>query len=441
MDQMVACLDRADPERHRHDAPAQTQAGDGPHASDTAQASAAGDVAATSGRPAFPPPSPEPTQCGPCDIRYDFNAGARLRLPPGDFRARLLDAETGNILFQADRGGVTIASAKRYFVPFLIEVRDGSGGLLFRHRYDAGDREVLITLPVGTIGDSIGWLPYAVRFQQRHGCRLTIALAERLIPLVRDAYPAISFVTHEQVEPQRYYATYNIGLFFDDVACVWQPTDFRLVGLHRTAGYILGVDPSEQAPRLSLPDEARPIPEPYVCIAVQASSQAKKWNNPFGWHEVVRTLLAQGYRVVCIDRERSHGQGLAWTHIPHGAEDQTGDRPLVERARWLRHAAAFVGGSSGLAWLGWAAGCPVVMISGFTHPTNEFATPGRVINWHACNSCWNDPRHRFEHKDFLWCPRHKDTPRAFECTRLITAEQVKAALRAVGLPSPALPPT
>ena len=71
------------------------------------------------------------------------------------------------------------------------------------------------------------------------------------------------------------------------------------------------------------------------------------------------------------------------------------------------------------------------MISGFTHPTNEFATPYRVINYHACNSCWNDVRHRFDHKDFLWCPRHKDTPRQFECTRLITADQVKATIRRI----------
>jgi autotransporter strand-loop-strand O-heptosyltransferase len=102
---------------------------------------------------------------------------------------------------------------------------------------------------------------------------------------------------------------------------------------------------------------------------------------------------------------------------------------LAERARLLRHAALFVGLSSGLAWLAHAAGCPVVLISGFTHPTNEFATPYRVINWHACNSCWNDSRHQFDHNDFLWCPRHRGTPRHFECTRLITAEQV---IRVIG---------
>ena len=71
------------------------------------------------------------------------------------------------------------------------------------------------------------------------------------------------------------------------------------------------------------------------------------------------------------------------------------------------------------------------LISGCTHPTNEFETPYRVINYHACNSCWNDVRVRFDHKDFLWCPRHKDTPRQFECTRLITAEQVKAAIKTI----------
>jgi autotransporter strand-loop-strand O-heptosyltransferase len=88
-----------------------------------------------------------------------------------------------------------------------------------------------------------------------------------------------------------------------------------------------------------------------------------------------------------------------------------------------------VGLSSGLSWLAWAVGARVVMISGFSHPSTEFETPWRVINYHTCNSCWNDPAHRFDHKDFLWCPRHKDTPRQFECTRLITVDHVKKVLR------------
>jgi autotransporter strand-loop-strand O-heptosyltransferase len=74
---------------------------------------------------------------------------------------------------------------------------------------------------------------------------------------------------------------------------------------------------------------------------------------------------------------------------------------------------------------------PVVMISGVTHPLNEFATPYRVINYHTCNSCWNDPLVGFDRTDFLSCPRHKNTPRQFECTRLITAAQVKQVIRRV----------
>jgi autotransporter strand-loop-strand O-heptosyltransferase len=73
----------------------------------------------------------------------------------------------------------------------------------------------------------------------------------------------------------------------------------------------------------------------------------------------------------------------------------------------------------------------VAVLRGFTHSTNEFATRYRVINWHACNGCWNDPRVRFDHKDFFWCPRHAGTPRQFECTRLITSAHVIATMQRV----------
>ena len=58
---------------------------------------------------------------------------------------------------------------------------------------------------------------------------------------------------------------------------------------------------------------------------------------------MVTHLKHRGYRVVCIDQKPVHGHGLMWTAIPHGAEDETGDRPLAERARWLKHADVFCG--------------------------------------------------------------------------------------------------
>ncbi|ANB75615.1 autotransporter strand-loop-strand O-heptosyltransferase [Paraburkholderia phytofirmans OLGA172] len=397
----------------------------------------AGVAPATSPAPAkgpFPAPAGIPTQKASRGIRFDFNLGCRITLPDGKWRIRLRDLDTGNVLFETAIGAGAVSSAKKYYVRFGIEVWDqshGDGLRVVDHTYDAKSRPVLIQFPVGTLGDIIGWFPYAVKFQQQHGCRLTCAMSGVLIPLFEEAYPDIQFITPEEVKPEQYYATYNIGLFFDDASSEWQPCDFRQVGLHRTAGHILGVDAAEQAPLLALEDDSRPIPERYVCIAAQSTTQCKYWNHPTGWREIVEFLRARGYRVICIDQKPTHGHGIVWNHIPYGAEDQTGDQPLTERARWLKHADFFIGLSSGLSWLAWAAGTPVVLISGFSSAANEFSTPYRVINYHPCNSCWNDARVRFDHADFLWCPRHAGTPRQFECTRLITPEQVKSVLRRI----------
>ncbi len=379
---------------------------------------------------AYPAPASVPTQVGPCGIRYDFNLGGRVFLPQGEWKIRISDLDTGNVLYETEIQQAQVGTRKRYYLRCGIEVWSG-GKLVFEHQYSARDRDVLIQFPIGTLGDVLAWFPYAARFQEVQGCRLTCTMSPLIIPLLERAYPHINFVPHEEVRPEQFYATYSMGLFFDDADFAWQPVDFRAVGLHKTAAYILGVDPAEQAPVLALPDESRPIAEPYVCIAAQSSSQAKYWNNPSGWRDVIATLKKAGYRVICIDQKPVHGTGLVWNHIPHGAEDETGDRPLAERARWLRHAAAFIGLSSGLSWLAWAADTPTVLISGFTSATNEFATPYRVINYHTCHSCWNDPRLRFDHKDFLWCPRHAGTARQFECTRHITAKQVETALAAI----------
>ena len=143
---------------------------------------------------------------------------------------------------------------------------------------------------------------------------------------------------------------------------------------------------------LALPDDSRPIAEPYVCIAVQSTTQCKYWNNPAGWREIVRFLKDSGLSGH-LHRPEARRTALAWS----GTTSRTAPRTRPATSRWpsaragIKHADFFVGLSSGLSWLAWASGTPVVMISGFTHPTNEFATPYRVINYHACNSCWNDP--------------------------------------------------
>jgi autotransporter strand-loop-strand O-heptosyltransferase len=274
---------------------------------------------------AYPAPAELPTQEGTQEIRFDFNDGCRVMLPESKhpWWVRLSDLDSGNVLFDTEMNVGRVNSTKRYFVRIRLEVWQ-HGKRVFSHDYSATNRDVLVQFPIGTLGDTLGWFPYAVKFKENHRCRLTCAMSEKLIPLFRDAYPEITFVTHEEVKPERYYATYSMGLFFDDKDFMFQPCDFRYVGLHRTAGYILGVDPTEVPPKIALADDSRPIAERYVCIGVQSTTQAKYWNNPTGWYQVIEFLKNTGYRVICIDQRPVHGTGLVWNHIPHGVEDQTG---------------------------------------------------------------------------------------------------------------------
>ena len=103
-------------------------------------------------------------------------------------------------------------SSARYFVRFRLEVSRDEEPLLV-HEYSAANRDILIRFPVDTIGDVLGWFPYAVKFKELHGCRLTCAMEARLITLFRDAYPDIAFITHDQVKPERFYATYTLAVF------------------------------------------------------------------------------------------------------------------------------------------------------------------------------------------------------------------------------------
>ncbi|WP_158906719.1 autotransporter strand-loop-strand O-heptosyltransferase [Burkholderia sp. L27(2015)] len=360
-------------------------------------------------------------------IRYDFHYGARVQVGSDLVRVRLIDLDDDVTLYDDQGQNVLVTSTKRYYVRFRIEVlRDGK--LLFEHNYDARHRNVLIKLPVGTLGDALAWFPYAEEFRRKHDCKLYCAVAPEIAELFKASYPEINFVLPE-AQVAECYATYHLGIFFPCDDRAHQPVDFRVVGLHKTVGYLLGVTPAEIKPIAKVSDPRRRIAEPYVCIAAQASTQCKYWNHPTGWLETVKFLKQLGYRVLCIDKQPAHGHGLSWNLIPYGAEDFTGDLSLQERASVLLHADFFVGLSSGLSWLACAVGTPVVMISGFTHPINEFATPYRVINYHVCNSCWNDTRIEFVHDDFMWCPRHKGTERQFECSRFITPGQVKAAIQ------------
>lgn len=370
-------------------------------------------------------------------IRYDFCFGLRVSFPDTDgrYHLRFWNADTGLALFDADvKPNTVIVSAKKYCIRFSMKItRQVTGETVFEHTMDMKDKNVVVQMPVSTIGDSIGWFSYLERFQMKHGCNLHVVMNDKVRAIFESQYPDFHYIGADDVAGVAPYACYYLGLFFNGDTN-YQPVDFRECGIHRSAAYILGMrtkdELADMPPRVDL-SARKSIRGKYAVIAVQASAQCKYWNNPFGWDGVIRFLKQNGYRVLCIDRDRVYGTGITWNHIPNGSEDFTGNIPLQERINIIKDADMFIGLSSGLAWLAWCCHVPVVMISGFSLPKTEFYTPYRVINYDVCNGCWDDVRNQFDHADFLWCPRHRDGEHRFECTRFIMSEQVINTIKSI----------
>ncbi len=359
-------------------------------------------------------------------IKFDFNDGIRIFVPKDtkEYLYKFSDDERKVVLFCGEiKPETTITSLKKYFIRFKFEILDKeTGEVKFTHTYDASNRVVTIHYPGGTLGDTIGWFSFAERFQRKHNCQLVCFMHPNLSNLFKDQYPNITFDVSENAQNYKPYASYYMGLFFKG-EMNHQPSDFRFTGNHRTVSYILDVDHSDIPPRFNL-SKPRIIKEKYVCIGAQASSRAKMWNNPFGWLNVIRYLKAHGYRVLCMDKFDVYGDDKQFNIIPNGAEDFTGDISLQERIDIIKDADFYIGLSSGLSWIAWGCLVPVIMISGFSHPLNEFINPYRVFNPHTCHSCWNHETCDFDHFDYHWCPFHKGTDRQYECTKMITPEYV-----------------
>src|SRR5260370_40322124 len=121
-------------------------------------------------------------------------------------------------------------------------------------------------------------------------------------------------------------------------------------------------------------------------------------------------VLEQPARLADADRASENARLSGVMHCPRQAVWQRGAHEHdAGRRRGLHRQPAiagthepvasrgfFIGLGSGLSWLAWAAGTPVVMISGFSHPSTEFRTPYRVINFHSCNTCFNDLTTEFD---------------------------------------------
>ena len=318
-------------------------------------------------------------------------------------------------------------SFHKFFINWDIQIKDKFGEVVTSHKYNAAGKRVYIACGSKSLGDTLAWFPYALEFQKKHECHVTVSTFWN--KFFKNKYPELDFVEPGETVPN-IYAMYELGWYYDGdkLNGFKQPYDPKQFTLQQTATNILGLEYQEIIPKMDYQVKDRPWKEKYICISPHASAGTKYWQHETGWQAVINYINnVLGYKVVMISKEKYND---AWEtdKLPlkkkfENIIDATGDHPIEDIINIIHHSELYIGVSSGLAWLSWAIHKPVVMISGFSSEWTEFTTKiQRIINKNVCNSCFNN--FKLDAGDWDWCPIHKDTPRQFECTKKISPESV-----------------
>jgi len=252
------------------------------------------------------------------------------------------------------------------------------------------------------LGDNIAWIPAYDEYQKQTG--KTVIVSTFYNELFAPVYSNLIFA-----EPNNFL--HNIEKVYIGVSVsdsVHGHKDWRTIPLQQVPFDILGMEYKPIQPKVYVPDIEIPYNN-YICISEHTTRKNKYWNNPNGWQEVVDYCNLKGIKVVVCSKESTTLKGVI---------DCTGDRPLINRAALIKRSKAFIGASTGLAWLAWSVSTPVIMISGSTEKWHEFECY-RVINENVCHGCINNELST-SYNDKFDCPRKKD----YECSTMITSEMI-----------------
>lgn len=306
-----------------------------------------------------------------------------------DYLVQFIDTFTNEVVHQAEiKNNHWTRTSRQFFTPWLINVfRLEDRELLFSHQYNCQQQRVYIAFESKALGDTLAWFQLVEDFQRQHTCQ--VICSTFMNSMFREKYPTLEFVEPGETV-HNLYAMYRLGWFYfpnGDIDFNKNVNIFREQALGESAADILGLKYTPTRPRIKAKDLGRPIAKDYVCIAVHSTAQAKYWNNPTGWTELVENLQQRGFQVVLLSRE---GLQFMGNHAPAGVTLlPPGDISII--VNYLRYAKLFVGIGSGLSWLSWAVGCKTCIISGFSYPYTEVADMIRIgANQSDCSGCFID---------------------------------------------------
>lgn len=306
---------------------------------------------------------------------------------------------------------------RKYYTDWKVLVFNSSGLKIYEKELILDRKRVYIALSSKSLGDTLAWFPYVEEFRKKHNCELIVSTF--LNDLFIDQYPNIHFVKPGDVV-EGIYAMYEIGWFYNDNGDFdynRNPNNFRTQPLQKTAADILGLDYVEIIPKLKLNKAIASLKK--VGIAIHGTAQSKYWNNEKGWQKVVDYLNDLGYEVILYSIEND---GYMGNKHPKGIK-QFPKSSLQDVIYDMQTCEFFIGIGSGLSWLAWSVGLPVVLISGFSEVYTETQkNTYRVINKDVCTGCFNS--HKLDAGDWNWCPINKGTEKQFECSKNITSNMV-----------------
>jgi autotransporter strand-loop-strand O-heptosyltransferase len=362
-------------------------------------------------------------------FNFHFVDGAYFEVTgqvPAKYRAEFIDKQTNNVLYSVNLSTNCWAKTSlKYFVDYKVKVINLDDSEEFIYEIDLKNQRVFIALDSKSLGDTLAWFPQVDEFRKKHGCKMICSTFHN--SLFQSSYPDIEFVNPGSTI-NNLYAMYTIGWFYKsdgEIDFDRNPNEFKNQPLQKTATDILGLDFNEVRPKYYV--GSKPKRKKKVGIAIHSTTQAKYWNNPNGWNDVVKYLKNMNYEVVLLSKEGKEYMGNKAPEninvLPSG--------PIENVIKELESCHFFIGIGSGLSWLSWMTKTPTLIISGFSESYTETQLNTHFVNAPEgkCKGCFNTER--LDAGDWNWCPHHKGTDRQFECSKSITSPQVILAIHKI----------
>ena len=334
-------------------------------------------------------------------------------LGPGEWHAEFWDGP--DIVYKPTNleSNHWYAPSRKWHTDWLVKIYH-NGSLYEELRWTLSGEEVLVQFDSSSLGDTLAFMGQMEQFKKQHGISKLLVRTHKNWLFNQDWYRSRGIEIIDDYG-QKARVQMQVGVYYS-LEEPWDPNkhkyDWRLQPLAKIAADRLGIDYIENRPMLASEFFGEfDANKKSIVIATKSTAQAKYWNHPTGWQDLVNHWNKEGYEVKHASKEGTDLEGVE--QLP---ED------LVDVAQAIRDSRMFIGISSGLSWFAWALDVPVVIISGFTDPYVEFKDAIYVNNHNVCHGCWG--AHAFDKGDWNWCPNWKGTRRQFECTKTITAEDV-----------------